>query len=196
VVDEEPAFTREERWLRKEVSRLRGRVLDVGCGDQLYKQELIPLIDSGAVEYHGVDPDSAALQRMREAGLRGTLTTGAIEEYDAPAAYFDYVLALRSVHHVRDLERAFDVICRVLRPQGQLVLCDSLVYGLVRTPSQVRYADEHAPVGHEHYRNWSSHQLVDFLRRYPLRVDVHRPVTSQTCNEWIIKLMRTGEGDG
>jgi SAM-dependent methyltransferase len=193
VPDAEPAFEREERWIRKELSRLHGRVLDVGCGDLLYRELLKELIGSGRIEYHGVDPDAAALERMRQAGVGGTLHTCAIEQFEFEPGYFDYVLALRSFNHFRDLEKAFAVMAGVLRVQGQFVLCDSVAYGLVRTPAQARFADQNAPVGHEHFRNWSSQQVVQFARRYPFRVDVHRPVTAQSCNQWIVKLMRVAE---
>jgi SAM-dependent methyltransferase len=195
-VDSEPAFEREERWIRKEISRMRGRVLDVGCGDQLYRELLVPLIAEGKIDYHGVDPDGEALERMRAAGVGGTLHHGEIETFVFAKGYFDYVLALRSLNHFRDMERAFHVIARVMRPQGQFVLCDSLAYGLLRTRKQARYADENAPVGHEHWRNWSSQQVVEFGRRFPLRVDVHRPVGPQGCNQWIVKFMRTADDLG
>ncbi len=196
VEQAERAFEREERWLRKELSRMRGRVLDVGCGDQLYRDLIAPLIASGAVEYHGLDPDEQALQRLRDSGMGGKLQRCEIEHFEPPIGYFDYVLVLRSVNHFRDVRQAFHVIARALRVHGQLVVCDSPVYALVRTPAQVRYADTHAPVGHEHYRNWTSHQLLECVRALPLRVDVHRPVTVQTCNEWIVKLMRVAADRG
>lgn len=195
-IDTERAFEREERWLRKELSRLRGRVLDVGCGDQLYREDIARLVADGVIEYHGLDPDAAALERIRASGMGGTLHHGTIEEFDFAPGYFDYVLGLRSLNHFRDLERAFEVICRVTRPQAQLVFCDSLVYGLLRTPGQAAFADEHAPVGHEHYRNWSSQQVVDFLKRFPLRLDVHRPVSAQSSNQWILKFMRVADTPG
>lgn len=192
-IDPERAFEREERWLRKEISRLRGRVLDVGCGDQLYREDMARLIADGLIDYHGLDPDAAALDRIRASGMGGTLHHGTIEHFEAEPGYFDYVLGLRSLNHFQDMERAFEVICKVTRLQAQLVFCDSLVYGLLRTASQVAFADQNAPVGHEHYRNWSSQQVVEFLKRFPLRLDVHRPVSAQSSNQWILKFMRVAE---
>jgi SAM-dependent methyltransferase len=192
VEDPDPPFRREERWLRKEVSRLRGRVLDVGCGEQLYRDVLDELIAKGEVEYHGLDPERAALERMRASGFRGALHEGVIETFDWQPGYFDYVLLLRSFNHLRDVDRAFDVVARVLRPRGQLVMCDSPPFALVRTADQVAHADEHAPKGHEHFRNSTSHEALEMLARHPFRVDVHRPVSAKTSAQWILKLMRTG----
>lgn len=193
-IDSEPPFEREERWLKKEVSRLRGRVLDVGCGDQMYHEEMAELIVNGDIEYHGLDPDEAALDRIRARGHGGTLYHGEIESFSFDLGYFDYVLVFRSLNHFRDMTEAFRVISRVMRVQGQIVLCDSPPFAMLRTPEQVSFADENAPVGHEHYRNWTSHQVVEFLKRYPFRVDVHRPVSAKTSNQWILKLMRVPDG--
>jgi MoaA/NifB/PqqE/SkfB family radical SAM enzyme len=190
AIDSEPPFAREERWLRKELSRMRGRVLDVGCGDQLYRDLIRELLASGHVDYHGLDPDGAALERMRADGVSGALRQGTIETFACEPGWFDYVLCLRSLNHFSDLEAAFESICRALRVQGQLVLCDSPVYAMLRTRAQAEDADSNAPVGHEHFRNWTSGQLVSFLERFPLRVLLHRPVTAQSSNEWIVKLMR------
>ena len=62
-----PPFAREEAWIAAYVAGLRGRVLDVGCGEQLYRDELAPLVRSGAVHYTGLDPDEASLARLRAA---------------------------------------------------------------------------------------------------------------------------------
>jgi MoaA/NifB/PqqE/SkfB family radical SAM enzyme/SAM-dependent methyltransferase len=196
VVDPDLPFAREERWLKKEVSRARGRVLDVGCGEQPYRDELRRLLADGRIEYHGIDPDAAALERFRAAEVGGTLHHTAIEELDFEPGYFDYVFAFRSFNHFRDLQRAARVIARLMRVHGQLVLCDSPVFALLRRPEQVRWADRHAPVGHEHYRNWTSHQVVELLRAFPFRVDTHRPVTSESSNQWILKLMRVADAPG
>ncbi|HQB46871.1 MAG TPA: methyltransferase, partial [Polyangiaceae bacterium] len=148
-----------------------------------------------AIEYHALDPDDTALERLK-AEVPGIFHRSEIENFHFEPGYFDYVLVLRSLNHFKDIAKSFEVISTVLRVQGQMVLCDSPPFAMLRTPRQVSYADEHAPVGHEHYRNWTSHQVVEFLKRYPFRVDVHRPVSVHTSNEWILKVMRmTNTGD-
>ncbi|MDH5492710.1 MAG: class I SAM-dependent methyltransferase, partial [Myxococcales bacterium] len=190
VVDEEPAFRREERWLRKEVSRMRGRVLDVGCGEQPYRDIVAELIAAEQIEYHGLDPHLESLEAIRASGMGGTLYNQGVEQFECEEGYFDYVLGLRSLNHFNDMLEAFRVIARAMRVGGQLVLCDSPPFAMLRTPNQVRFADTNAPFGHEHFRNWTSEQVVEFLKRFPFRVDVHRPVSSRSSNQWIVKLVR------
>lgn len=189
----ENPFRREESWIRAELSRVRGRLLDVGCGELPYREELRRLIEAGQVEYVGLDPDEAALERLRAVwGFPGELRRGEIEGFDADAARgaFDYVLAFRSLNHFRDVELAFRVITTVLRPGGQLLLCDSPVFALLRTHAQVEGADRRAGGVHEHFRSWTSHQAVELLRRFPLRLNLHRPVTAETANQWTLKYLR------
>lgn len=193
VLDPAVAFEQEEQWIRQELSGLRGRVLDVGCGEGLYRELVQALIDRGAIEYHGLDPDAAALAKMRDAGVGGTLHHGEIETFDPGSGAFDHVLALRSPNHFRDLRAAFSSLSRLTREQGQVVLCDSVVYGLLRTQAQAAFADRNAPRGHEHWRNLSSHEVVALAAQFPFRLDVHLPVTADRCNTWIVKLTRIAE---
>ena len=190
VVDPELPFLPEERWLQHEVARARGRMLDVGCGEQPYREVLASAIAVGHLEYHGLDPDAAALERFRAAGVGGTLHVGTIEDFPTEHGPFDVVVAFRSPNHFRDMAAAFARMTELLRPGGLLYLCDSIAFGMLRTPRQVAYADENAPVGHEHFRNWSSEQIVSLLERFPVRIVEHHPVRPDGSNQWLVKAER------
>jgi SAM-dependent methyltransferase len=187
---EENPFRREESWIRAELSRVQGRVLDVGCGELLYREELRRPIEAGRVEYLGLDPDEGALERLRSSGFPGAVRVGEIETFEPEPGAFDYVIAFRSLNHFRDVELAFRVITRALRPGGQLLLCDSPVFALLRTRAQVDLADRRAAGVREHFRNWTSYQVMELLRRFPLRLNLHRPVTAETANQWSLKYIR------
>ena len=189
-VESSSPFDDDERWLTEQLGNLRGRVLDVGCGEQPYRRLLGELTDAGTVDYHGLDPDEGALNRLR-ASIRGTLHAAAIEQWPAPAGWFDAVLAIRSVNHFADLHAALSTMTRALRPGGVLVLCDSPPFALLRTAEQVRYADRHAHTGQEHYRNFTSQQVLEALSRQPLRLEQHRPVSRNSCNQWMVRLVRS-----
>ena len=191
-IDDALPFESEERWLRAAVSGLRGKVLDIGCGDHLYREQLRTLIQHGQVEYHGLDPDRDALSRFEASVPGANLHQGTIEDTVWDDNSFDEVLCLRSVNHFRDLTRALQSVARMLRPGARAILCDSPPFAMLRDPAQVTYADAHAPSTHEHFRNCTSQYVIDLLEGIPLRVEEHRPVSPSTSNEWLLSLRKHG----
>jgi SAM-dependent methyltransferase len=96
--------------------RVRGRVLEDGCGVGMYVEHL--QLPGGQV--FGLEYDFA---RAREARRRSDLLACAAGEgLPYPAAAFDLVLSHEVLEHVRDDRRAVAEIVRALRPGGRLVL--------------------------------------------------------------------------
>ena len=97
------------RDLRAELPRLRGRVVDAGCGLQPYRHMLGPDV----TEYVGVD-------------RRGDFTAPDVEgdalDLPLPDASFDGAMSTQVLEHVTDPGRALRELARVLRPGGRLVL--------------------------------------------------------------------------
>jgi SAM-dependent methyltransferase len=91
------------RWLPPRPAR----VLDIGCGDGTLTRRLI----GEGYDATGLDPEAP-----REEGyLRDTL-----EEFRSKAT-FDAAVAVRSLHHLHDPDRALDNLQSLLRPGGRLV---------------------------------------------------------------------------
>jgi 2-polyprenyl-3-methyl-5-hydroxy-6-metoxy-1,4-benzoquinol methylase len=189
---EAPPFERDERWIAGWVGRLRGRVLDVGCGEQLYRAQLAPLVRDGVVEYHGLDPDERALGELRRAIPLGHYHLGDIEQFEHRAGYFDHVLCLRALHHVTDLREALARMVALTRPLGTLLVAECVPFALLRDAAQVEFADRQPRAGHQHLRNWDSWEVLPFLRLHSLRTIYHRPVSAQTNNQWLLHLLRGG----
>jgi len=192
VVDAQDPFGPQERWLRQELSRLEGRTLDVGCGEQPYGRQISALVEAGQVRYHGLDPDACALERLQQSGLQGTLHNIRVEDFKGHQGHFQWVLALRAVNHFQDLGRALQVMTGALRPGGWLLLSDMIPYGLLRTPAQVALADTVGRGRQEHLRNHDSSEVLEELAHLPLRLVSHLPVTPETANEWFLLLQHTG----
>jgi 2-polyprenyl-3-methyl-5-hydroxy-6-metoxy-1,4-benzoquinol methylase len=98
-----------ERWL----PAAPARVLEVGCGDGSLTHHL----SSAGFEAAGIDPHAPTgdcFQRVT------------VEDFRAPQP-FDAAVAVRSLHHVADLERAVVSLHSVLRPGGRLVLSEFAV---------------------------------------------------------------------
>ena len=189
IVEAAP-FAREEEWIERYVAGLRGRVLDVGCGEQLYRDTLVPLVRSGAVDYTGLDPDEPSLAILRDALPEARFHLTGIEAFhDAPASY-DHILCLRSLNHVFDVDEALARMTGLLRPGGRLLIVETAPFAMLRRPEQVAAADQAPRAGHQHFRNVTSEEVLPFVRRRALRIVEHQPAGLQTTNEWILLLER------
>lgn len=181
-------FEQDEAFLRNHLRSLRGRVLDVGIGRGPYLEAVRDRLRSGEMVLHGLDPDPEVAEVLD--GL--TLLQGTIETFrpldDEP---YDHILAIRSLHHVADLHRAFAVMSDRLRPGGTLLLIESVALPLVRSRRHSAIARSQATGGFQHVRNWDSYRMLDLLgERYPFRVVHHRPISPDTCDQWILVLNR------
>jgi SAM-dependent methyltransferase len=185
-----PPFAREEQWIATYVAGLRGRVLDVGCGEQLYRDELAPLVGSGMVDYTGLDPDELSLERLRAVLSRARLYLGGIEDFRGEPASYDHILCLRSLNHVVDLDEALARMAALLKPRGQLLIVETTPFAMLRRADQVAAADRAARAGHQHFRNLTSEEVLPLARRRSLRMLEHHPASLQTTNEWILLLGR------
>jgi len=189
-VVEGPPFANEEAWISRHMAGLRGLVLDVGCGEQLYREELVPLVRSGIVEYHGLDPDEHSISRLRAELPGARCFLGGIEEFRGKPASYDHILCLRSLNHVADADEAIARMAELLRPGGQLLLVESTPFAMLRRLDQVTAADQAPRAGHQHLRNLSSEDVLPLARRHALRVLQHHPASRETSNEWILLLVR------
>lgn len=87
----------------------RGRVLDVGCGLQPYRQ----FLDATQTEYVGVD---------RIGPLTNPTVVGAAEDLPFEDESFDVVLSTQVLEHLPDPLCALREATRVLRRRGRIVL--------------------------------------------------------------------------
>jgi 2-polyprenyl-3-methyl-5-hydroxy-6-metoxy-1,4-benzoquinol methylase len=187
-----PPFASEEAWIAEYVGALRGRVLDVGCGEQLYLERLAPLVASGVVRYTGLDPDEPSVARLRAALPQARILLAGIEDFWAEPASYDRILCLRSLNHVCEVDEAVGRMAELLKPGGQLLIVETTDFAMVRCAEQVAAADRAPRAGHQHYRNVSSDDVLAYARRRGLQVVKHHPAGLRTTNEWILLLTRRG----
>jgi SAM-dependent methyltransferase len=185
-----PPFASEEAWIASYIAGLRGRVLDVGCGEQLYRDRLAPLLRSGAVQYTGLDPDEPSLAGIRAALPEGRFLLTGIEDFRGEPASYDHILCLRSLNHVVCVDEALARMAELLKPGGQLLIVETTPFAMLRRPEQVAAADRAPRAGHQHFRNLASTDVLPFARRRALRLLEHHPAGLQTTNEWILLLER------
>lgn len=96
--------------------RIKGQILENGCGVGMYVEKLSPL--GGQV--FGLEFD---FERTLEAGRRNpNILNAAGEALPYPAAVFDLILSHEVLEHVADDRRAVQEMVRVLRPGGRAVI--------------------------------------------------------------------------
>jgi len=184
-------FHEDEQWISRELSGMSGAVLDVGMGQIPYFASIAPGIESGVIEMRGLDPDPETLKRVQEDGLPLELHQGKIEDFRGMDGVFDHVIALRSLNHFDDVGIAIETMTRCLKPGGRLMMVESIVMPLVRSKEQSGKSHENAPGGFQHYRNWDSSKVLELVEaRGLLYVEYHRPISPDTCDQWILKLRR------
>lgn len=191
------SFEADERLLLERLGRLRGRVLDIGCGDAPYLGVLRDAAHAGEVEYLGIDPDAQRIEVLRSRhGAWARYAVGTLETSLQPELSFDHALVLRSYNHLPDPARVVQLAAARLRAGGTLTVVDNVVYGLVR-PREVARAAEAGPAEHEHYRNHSAEQartLIDGVcSASRLRLLECLEVSPSTSNQWLLRYEKEEE---
>lgn len=103
---------------------VRGRWLDCGCADGSYAHGLV---GAGATEAIGTDVEPGRIEDAEARALAGNLSAlsfrvAAAEDLPFDDAAFDGILLNEVLEHVADQHRALTELCRVLKPQGVLVV--------------------------------------------------------------------------
>jgi 2-polyprenyl-3-methyl-5-hydroxy-6-metoxy-1,4-benzoquinol methylase len=188
-----PPYAREEAWIASYITRLRGRVLDVGCGEQLYRPQIGALLQTSAISYTGLDPDQISLASARAALPQGRYQLGGIEDFHGQPQSYDHILCLRSLNHVVDVDEAMARMASLLKPGGSLLIVECTPFAMLRRAEQVAAADRAPRAGHQHLRNLASDEVIPFARRRSLAVVEHQPAALHSSNEWILLLRREAE---
>ncbi len=173
-------FAPLEAALKRIVSKLKGKVLDIGCGTVRFRETIEAGVRAKRLKYVGIDPHPP--RGRTPAGMR--LLRRTIEDFKAPAASFDHILILRSYNHIRLPSAAFPKIRRMLKPSGRLTIVDGTAFALAlaRTPPS---AD---PAAFEHFRNHSSRQAKALLEYFGFTTLKESPVRPSGSNEWLLVL--------
>lgn len=139
---EEDGFKIFSKYLYGVLSRLRGKVLDIGCGYAPYMRSLEPLIKAGSLQYVGLDP-GPLLDRLPGEGKE--FFNCSFESFEPPTEPFDSIISLRSLNHLDHPVRAMSKMKDMLGPSGMIVVAEDVVFSLVRPRAKL----EKARLSHE-----------------------------------------------
>jgi len=189
----EDVFTRDDQRVLEILGGLRGRVLDLGCGEGPYLGALAAQARERAIEYLGVDPDAGRLGVLGSRYPFARFVAAPAEALPEDVGEVDHVLVLRSYNHLADPEAALDRAIDRLRPGGTLLLCDNVAFGLVRSRAHAARAEAAPENRFEHFRNDGAAEAARRLEGRPLRLVERRDVGPGTSNQWLLRYERASE---
>lgn len=189
-------FTRDDAIVTARLAELRGRVLDVGCGEGPYLRVLAERAKAGLVDYIGVDPDPGRLSVLASRYPFARFNEARAEDIGDDLGPVDHALVLRSYNHLRDPALAIDRLLSILRPGGTLLLVDNTAFGLVRSKAHAARAEAAPENTFEHYRNDSAGDAARLLEGRPVRLLERRDVARGTSNQWLLRYERVEPSTG
>lgn len=104
-------------------------VLDLGCGIGSLARRIAR--ESGAASVTAIDVDAAQIERAIKKGGGVNYLTGTAEALPLADASLDAIVMMKSLHHVPipEMDAAFGEMTRVLRPHGQIYICEPAYEG-------------------------------------------------------------------
>lgn len=104
-----------------------GLYLDVGCGTGNYSNAL----QGKGFQFVGIDPSIELLQKALSKNQNIKWKVGSAEKTNLPQHSFDGIIATLTIHHWKNLTRAFSELHYILKPEGNIVIFTS-------TPQQIK----------------------------------------------------------
>lgn len=95
--------------------------LDAGCGTGNYTYALA----GDKYQFYGIDPSELMLEKARQRNCNAIWQNGAAENLPFENEFFAGAIATLTIHHWKNLRKAFSEISRVLKQNGRFVLFTS-----------------------------------------------------------------------
>lgn len=174
LISKEDVFKKYKSLVESELNKLRGRVLDIGCGELYFYRVFNRLAESRQIEYVGIDPREVKIKNDDMVFIKGFF-----EDVEFEADCFDNILMLGSYNHIKDIYSSLRKIHSILRPDGRLIVSDSESFIYLGKISKNK--------NFEHYRNEPVEQVVRRLKKSGFKIIRKIPVSKNSGNCWFIE---------
>ena len=150
------------------------RVLDAGCGTGHLLEELNRKYKGWYGFGVDISPEVANLTLPN-----CTFLVADICSLSLPNSYFDFVFALDTLEHIRELDRALKEIKRVLKKNGILIVSgptETFLYRLGRFLCKGTFSQEKGPCAGRHYYNIN--QIIQKIKENDFKIEVMQNLPS------------------
>jgi 2-polyprenyl-3-methyl-5-hydroxy-6-metoxy-1,4-benzoquinol methylase len=157
------------------------KILDVGCGDGFH---LRLLRDFGNKNWmlEGLDASEKAVEAANKSGIKVHL--GTAENNDLPENTYDLAFLIQTIEHVEKPNEVLPAICRVLKPNGKLVIVtdntDSFDFKLFKNGYWGGY---HFP---RHWNLFNRNALTQIAEKSGFKIDKIETVVSPV--NWVYSI--------
>jgi ubiquinone/menaquinone biosynthesis C-methylase UbiE len=127
------------RLIQEYFGNLAGKqVLDAGCGKGRFARILQE--NNSSAQIFGLDISPEMLKFVPDGIGRAA---GSMTALPFPSESFDFVYATESLEHAVEIDRAVSELCRVLKPEGRIVIIDKNIehFGKLETPAWEKWFD-------------------------------------------------------
>lgn len=175
-------------FLKKLNFKLKGKILDAGCGDGGLAKEIVVRFNKAKV--YGVDISKEGCKLARKYCVE-TKVTDLNKRIPYPDNYFDFIISQEVLEHIIDTDRYFEEFHRVLKKGGKVIITTPNLlawhqrmlcfFGIVPTFYELSTTDKSIglgilkkilynkqPVGH--VRVFTKMALVDIAKLYKFKV--------------------------
>ncbi|HUU00769.1 MAG TPA: radical SAM protein [Myxococcota bacterium] len=145
----EPSFERAKEILGGVLGKLRGTLLDIGCGRSPYLNAMHAAIDEHALSYLGIDPDVENKEYRASVSFERTT----FDDFHRNGPPFDTVCALRSLNHLPSVNTAISKMAALTVPGGRVILAEDEVFSVVRKARVTQQVESQTGLPFEHLTN-------------------------------------------
>lgn len=162
-VDRQYGVTKRRKKIEKHTGKKGGRILDIGCATGIFIREM----KEHGWDVFGVEPSTyAARVAVEELGLN--VINGYLEQSTFEENYFDVITLWDVFEHLPDPVVTLEIIKRILKPNGSLVITMPNSFSWERTIFGKYWAGWDVP---RHYHIFSEEAIKRLLQEHGMRFD-------------------------